>query len=464
MLRILDASRRYILGYSLALSLLIPLSSAGAESGETVLYKFCSQANCADGGAPSSSLIMDASGNLYGTTTQGGANGGCPEIGSGFGCGTVFKVAPDGTETVLYSFCSQANCSDGATPAASLMMDGAGNLYGTSATGGSENDNYPCGQHGCGTVFKLSFNGNTWTETVLYAFLGGSDGSGPQAGLIMDGVGNLYGTTSQGGAPDAGTVFELAANGTETVLHTFTRTAGDGYIPSAGLVMDRSGNLYGTTILGGDQSCPASNDGCGIVFKLSPNGSSWTETVLHAFTGGSDGAWVWAGLISDREGNLYGTTSKGGSGGACEDNGGNGCGTVFKLAPDGTETILYAFKGGIDGADPSAGLIRDYSGNFYGTTGIGGAHDTCDRGKLGCGTVFELTPSGTEKVVYSFKRGPTGSYPTAGLMMDAPGNLYGTTDFGGGKAHCGKNHFAGCGVVFRTAPFGDKRNRSSESK
>ena len=435
----------------MALSLLLPLSSADAGYKQTVLYRFCSQVNCTDGGAPSSSLIMDAYGNLYGTTPEGGVKGDCPKSGIG-GCGTVFKVAPDGTETVLYSFCSRTKCSDGATPAASLIVDSGGNLYGTAFAGGSKNNNYPCSRYGCGAVFKLSFNGSSWTETVLYAFQGGSDGSGPQAGLLMDSAGNLYGTTSQGGAPDAGTVFEFAANGTETVLHTFTRTAGDGYIPSAGLIMDSSGNLYGTTLSGGDQHCPAFTGGCGIVFKLSPHGNAWTEAVLHAFAGGSDGALVWSDLVSDSAGNLYGTTSEGGSGGVCEDEGGNGCGTVFKLARNGKETILYAFKGGTDGAYPTGSLIMDSSGNFYGTTAYGSIHETCDRGKLGCGTVFELARGRVEKVLRGFDGRPDGVYPAGSLVMDVLGNLYGTTDFGGGKTDCGNKDFTGCGVVFRLAP------------
>ncbi|MGH9206790.1 MAG: choice-of-anchor tandem repeat GloVer-containing protein, partial [Acidimicrobiales bacterium] len=295
--------------------------------------------------------------------------------------------------------------------------DSSGNLYGTTGSGGASND---------GVVFKLTPGG---TETVLHSFAGGaSDGSLPAAGLIADSSGNLYGTTSEGGASNNGVVFKLSPDGTETVLHTFAGGSSDGANPRAGLIADSSGNLYGTTGSGG-----ASNDG--VVFKLTPGG---TETVLHTFMGGGDGAFPLAGLIADSSGNLYGTTESGGGTGCIA---GFGCGTVFKLSPGGTETVLYSFKGGpSDGAQPFAGLYADSSGNLYGTTSGGGASRW--------GTVFKLSPGGTE-TVYSFTGGSDGGQPVAGLIADSSGNLYGTIEHGGAPGCSG-----GCGVVFKLTGTG----------
>ena len=256
---------------------------------------------------------------------------------------------------------------------------------------------------------------------MLYSFTG-SDGSEPFAGLIADSSGNLYGTTQSGGASGGhGVVFKLSPSGTETVLHTFTGGS-DGGIPRAGLIADTGGNLYGTTAGGG-----ASN--AGTVFKLSPSG---TETVLYSFTG-SDGSGPFAGLIADSSGNLYGTTQSGGASG--------GHGVVFKLSPGGTETVLYSFTGGSDGGTPRAGLIADSSGNLYGTTQFGGP----GCGGVGCGVVFKLSPSGTETVLYSFT-GSDGSGPFPGLIADSSGNLYGTTLSGGASG--------GHGVVFKLTGAG----------
>jgi uncharacterized repeat protein (TIGR03803 family) len=277
-------------------------------------------------------------------------------------------------------------------------------------------------------VFKVSPTG---TETVLHFFTRLPDGRFPHAGLIRDAAGNLYGTTEEGGI-GYGTVFKLDATGTESVLHSFTGTAGrDGELPFAGLIQDASGNLYGTTVDGGSPGIDV-----GVVFELSPGGS---ETVLYQF-GELQEANPEAGLIRDAVGNLYGTTFYGASG-ACF----QGCGTVFELSPNGIPTILHQFAGPpTDGGRPTASLIRDIAGNFYGTTynGGGGSSSTCDNGSLrasGCGVVFKLSPSGTEDILHSFTGGGDGANPCAGLIRDAAGNLYGTAAFGG--AH-------GFGVVF----------------
>jgi uncharacterized repeat protein (TIGR03803 family) len=305
--------------------------------------------------------------------------------------------------------------SDGANPQAGLIADSAGNLYGTTEFGGAS---------GNGVVFKLSSSG---TYTVLHSFTG-SDGANPFAGLIADSSGNLYGTTNGGGNPaiNAGVVFELSPSGTYTVLHSFCSSTGcsDGTSSQAGLIADSSGNLYGTTP-GGGVPGTCSSSGCGVVFELSPSG---TYAVLHSFTGSFDGAIPAAGLIADSNRNLYGTTEF--TAGV-----GTGNGVVFKLSSSGTYTVLHSFTGS-DGANPFAGLLADSSGNLYGTTGYGGASND--------GVVFKLSPGGSETVLYSFA-GTDGIRPAAGLIADRNGNLYGTTSSGGAS---------GNGVVFKLSPSG----------
>jgi uncharacterized repeat protein (TIGR03803 family) len=391
----------------------VATQSAQAQTySESVLYSFTGTGG--DGAFPFAGLMRDAVGNLYGTTVKGGGTG-C----LGSGCGTVFKLDTTGKETVLYSF---TGSSDGASPDAGLIRDAAGNLYGTTERGGK------CRRFvaGCGTVFKLDTTGK---ETVLHRFRG-ADGATPIAGLIRDSAGNFYGTTLLGGGtgcvrPGCGTVFILDTTGKETVLYSFTGTGGDGAFPHAGLIRAAAGNFYGTTSGGGDLTCNAPF-GCGVVFKLDTTGK---ETVLYSFTGSPDGASPDAGLIRDSAGNFYSTTSGGG--------GAFGKGTVFKLDTTGNETVLHSFTGtGGDGALPSAGLIRDTVGNLYGTTTSGGASDY--------GTVFKLDTSGNETVLYSFTGGADGATPTAGLIRDSAGNLYGTT-FGGGAF--------GYGTVFKLTPL-----------
>ena len=277
--------------------LLIAIQPASAQT-ETVLYSFCAQAGCTDGYRPQAGLVLDASGNLYGTTYEGGANN----------KGAVFEVSASETESVLYSFCAQPDCTDGYHPRASLILDAKGNLYGTAYDGGA---------HDGGTVFELSATG---TETLLYSFCskpGCRDGYYPHADLAMDKNGNLYGTTQYRGAYGGGIVFEISASGSESVLYNFCAQPGctDGYHPRAGLVLDTKGNLYGTTYSGGAKKR-------GTVFEVSPSG---TETVLHSFSAkGTDGYAPVAGLILDAKGNLYGTTLSGGA---------NGGGTVFQVTP-----------------------------------------------------------------------------------------------------------------------------------
>lgn len=309
------------------------LDSAGAE---TVLHSFGASG---DGFFPRSSLVQDSAGNFYGTAPYGGQ----------FGQGAIFKIDANGNETVFYSF---TGLQDGQAPIASLIRDSANNLYGTASQGGAV---------GYGCVFKVDALG---VQTTLYSFVGRPDGQFPlYAGLVHDAAGNFYGATQVGGNAGFGTVFRLAANGQETVLHSFTGQ-GDGIQPSSTLLW-HSGSVYGTTF-GGEPTWS------GTVFQITSEGKGRT---LYTFSGGADGQYPAAGLIRDPAGNLYGTTAGGGAFGG---------GTVFKLSPAGKETVLHSFALSGDGAYPQGALVRDAAGNLYGTTQSGGT--------FGFGTVFKLTP------------------------------------------------------------------------
>jgi len=402
MARKLELAGRRALGCGLALALLIPFG--GAQAGFNSLYSFrggdkgagpngslirdkagnlfgttrfgggsgCGGAGCGvvfkltpkgnehvlhafaggkDGVVPNGGLVEDKKGNLYGTTGYGGGSG-C----SGAGCGIVFKVASDGTESVLYRF---AGGSDGGHPNGSLFADNEGNLFGTTVAGGYTGG--LCYSFGCGTVFKLAPH---WTETVLYSFTSGNDGQSPNGGLIADLNGNFYGTTEAGGPFDSGTVFKLAADGTETVLYAFDTHYSTGVGgPLAGMTMDGTGDLF-TTVQGGLY-------GAGAVFELAADG---TANVVYSFcaqAGCSDGASPVSSLILDTSGNLYGTA---GAGGANQD------GVIFKLKPGGTETVLHSFRGS-DGSGPSGSLVFDGNHNLYGTAYSGGKDND--------GTVYE---------------------------------------------------------------------------
>jgi hypothetical protein len=417
--------------------ILVVTPGASAESKYKVLHKFTGGA---DGNGPGAALIFDQRGNLYGTTEAGGAGAGCTENPH---CGTVFKLAPDShggwSETALYSFCSLTNCADGAAPLAGLIFDRAGNLYGTTNLGGS-------GAFGFGIVFELMPTADgSWKEKVLHQFTGGKDGGAPGAGVIFDQLGNLYGTAFQGGnlsqcaGIGCGLVFELTpkADGswTESVLYRFTGSP-DGSNPSASLIFDTAGNLYGTTYYGGASSniCVLGVGGCGTVFKLTPGADhTWTETVLQSFNL-AQGAYPQANLIFDQAGNLYSTTQQGGNLSQCSTY--PGCGLVFQLTPESdgswTENVLYSFDGLEDGGLPVAGVISDPLGNLYGTTMSGGDLSECtvNQPPSGCGVAFKLEPNSKggwkETVLHRFYDSP-GAHPFAGLLLDTAGNLYGTT-------------------------------------
>ena len=408
----------------LALTLLLLVSQC-AQARETVLHAFQGR----PGMLPASNLVRDAAGNLYGTTWQGGSKN-C--TGAFTGCGIVFKLTPTSTGwsySVLYVF---KGGHDGANPIGNLTFDSAGNIYGTTQNGG---DPTCLKGDGCGTVFELSpLSGGGWKERVLHVF-NGSDGAGPIGGVILDSVGNLYGTTSSDSANYGfGTVFELTPGAqrqwTETTLYAFQANihGSDGAYPYGDLVFDKAGNLYGTTQMGGT----AFN---GTVFKLTYSNGSWKESILYNFSGGGDGGMPLGGLIFDTAGNLYGTTQGGGA----------GYGTVFELTPSHgswVETVLLTFTNA-DGAYPEGDLVFDAAGNLFGTAANGG--------KAGCGptcgSVFELTPNSgggwTEKVLYKFTGGKDGAIPLSTLMLDSAGNLYGTAFVGGNKYD---------GVVFKIVP------------
>jgi uncharacterized repeat protein (TIGR03803 family) len=397
-------------------ALLLAIPSAHAQT-FTILYSFLGPP---DGGGPNG-VIRDAEGNLYGTTYWGGVSY----------HGAAFKLAPDGKETILYSFLG----GYGWGPDWPLTQDAQGTLYGTTIHGGF---------YGNGAVFKLDKKGN---ETVLYSFKGHSDGLWP-SGVIVDEMGNLYGTTPWGGGgtgcggTGCGTVFKLDTSGRKTVLYAFADGT-DGGLPYSGLMRDKAGNLYGTTSLGGDLSCDYGY-GCGTVFMLDSAGH---EKTLYGFAGGTDGSQPYAGVIRDDAGNFYGTTAEGGDS-SC--NRGLGCGTVFRLAANGNETVLHSFTGtGGDGAYPYAGVVRDPKGNLYGTTS-GGGDPNCSYGQGNCGTVFMVNPAGKETVLHSFAGNPDGAYPS-GLIRDASGNLYGSAA-AAGTSNCRARYFGSCGTVFKLTP------------
>jgi uncharacterized repeat protein (TIGR03803 family) len=430
---------------------------------ESVLYSFTGAVvNGPDGASPGGPLLRDANGNLFGTTESGGDSGN----------GTVFELVnnPPGTytEKVLHSFGGNA-VNDGALPYAGLVMDAKGNLYGVTATGGSSDS---------GTVFEIVNSGGVYIEEeVLHSFLGALDGAQPIGGLIMDSAGNLFGTTVLGGNSGFGTIFEMVnASGSysESVLYSFKGDASDGGLPYSGLVIDASGNLYGTTSLGGtsnggtvfEMTCSAPGN------YTCPAPGSYSESVLFNFTGANGGASSpLTGLVLDPSGNLYGTTQFGGASTACGTK--FGCGTIFELACStagshacsapgsyaALPVILHTFTGlaSGDGGNPQ-GLLMDSKGNLFGTTEVGGSSNAC---AYGCGTVFELLYSSpgnyAESVLYSF---PTfsgdGLVPVVGLTIDSAENLYGTTSSGGYTTPSGGGVMTacpfGCGTVFEVVP------------
>jgi uncharacterized repeat protein (TIGR03803 family) len=453
------------------LCILALATTVSAQWKEQLLYSF---QGYPDGAIPVGSIVYDKQGNLYGATLSGGLRS-CSAPGGG--CGTVYELSPPvkkgdpWTETQVHLFQGRA-FGDGSDPAGGLIMDAAGNLYGTTEYDGSGNCNLLGGVVGCGTVYELSppaQPGGAWTETVLYNFQGGNDGYIPTGDLVFDKVGNLYGVTLFGGGrgtncgdslyPNCGTVFELSppqtkgGGWTEKVLYSFSglepeSIAGDGSEPNGGLVLDEAGNIYGTASRGGSMipSCGGQGElsGCGATFELVPpkqNGSAWTENVLYRFEGAlNDGAGPNGNLIL-AEGTLYGTTLSGGSG---------EFGIVYSLKPSKAKnqwvkTTLYSFGGGNNPGFPKGGLTVTRSGDVLGTASGGGA--------TFAGAIFELMPPkpGGEwglLDLYDFGQPPAAAHPIGELVSDGSNNFYGITQSGGTGQACD----GGCGTVYEASP------------
>jgi len=334
--------------------------------------------NGANGSIPLNAvLVQGLDGNLYGTTSAGGAHG----------QGTVFKINPSGTLTTLYNFCANSNCTDGSAPQGGLVLGTDGNLYGMTFSGGAR---------GTGTVYKITPAGKL---TTLYSF-DFNDGYQPTGALVQGTDGNFYGTTSFGGAHLLGNVFKMTPQGAVTNLHSFDDS--DGSVPESALIQGSDGNFYGTTYDGG------SSGGYGTVFKITPSG---VLTTLHVFNE-TDGAKITDGLVEASDGNFYGTASYSGS---------IGFGTAYEITPAGVLTVLNDFNGTTDGSTPNM-LLLGTDGNFYSTTISAGANDS--------GTIFEMTPEGTLTVLHNFTRAD-GADPFAGPTQGTDGNFYGTTAFGG---------------------------------
>lgn len=392
-----------------AMAALIVVLCAGfawAGPGERTLYTFTGGSN---GGVPYGTMIFDNTGSLYGLAAEGTI------------AGTIFKLTPSGTgtwtESVIYS---SPNYSD--VPGLNIVFDLSGNLYGTMPSSGT-----------CGAVYQLvPSSGGNWTQNIVFSFTdSATQGCYPESVVFDAATGNLYGVTPEGGANNAGAVFELTpvlgGGWNFNLIHSFGFGT-DGTYPVAALTLDSSGNLYGTTYNGGSYSD-------GTVFRLTNGSGGWSESVLYNFTGGDNGFASSAGVVFDREGNLYGTTDAPG--------GGDDVGNVYKLTPtkgDWAIHIIHTFTGGPDGGNPAPfNLAIDGSGSLYGTTELGGLYSY--------GVAYKLSPSASgkwkETVLHSFTNGADGANPDCGFVFDSSGNLYGSTNNGGAD---------GYGVVFEVKP------------
>lgn len=373
---------RLILQFAVLLAALLSACALQAQT-FSVLYAFQGDAR-----APMGTPILDRDGNLYGTTQNGGRGA----------LGSVYKLDPQGTLTLIYSFTGDP---DGANPVAGVVMDANGNLYGATPAGGL---------YRSGTVFRIDDGGH---ETVLHSFQPQIEGMNPQGGVTLDSAGNLYGTTAAVGTQSAGTIFKITSAGAFSTLYTF-KADNDGKDPRAGVLIDGAGNLIGTTRRGGHYSA-------GAVFKLDTQGKL---TILYSFPSAPGGRSPYAPVIRDAAGNLFGTTADGGAFGE---------GSVYKLDTQNRPTVLYSFSAGPkDGQVPRSAVVRDAAGNLYGTT--------LEGGTAGQGTVYKVDPAGKETILHNFTGGDDGGYPYAGLVMDNDGNLYGAAAAGGVGL---------CGTIFK---------------
>ena len=426
-------------------------SVSAATYHETVLHKFTGYGFDGDGPlGPTFSVVRDKAGNSYGTTQSGGA----------YGYGSVFKIDANGKTTTIHSFPFYYGNGDGAQPNGGLVIDAAGNIYGTTFFGG---DVANCGTGGgCGVVFELRPTSMGYKEKIVHTFEGGAkDGANAFPTLIMDPSGNLYGTTWNGGTGGAkngdGVLYELDTAGKIKVLYNFGANPDEG-TQVMGLARDSQGNFYATSETGGPNqystNCIQTNFlpsfGCGTLVKIDPNGN---ETLLHVFTGvnGDGGSPMGAVTIDaiDASGNIFGTTLLGGAGSCQPGNSSTpGCGTIFEIDSSGNYSVIHSFPGaGQKGAGAIGALVEDAAGDLYGATEDGGL-GTCGGGYSGgpgCGTIFKLdVKTGAETLLHEFADKADGAVPESGLTGASDGSLYGTTA-GGGATQCG------CGVVFKIA-------------
>ena len=376
----------------------------------------------ADGGSPQAPLVQGRDGNFYGEA--GGGDGSCH-------CGTLFKLTPTGSLTVIHNFTGQ---SEGSYPRGGLILGTDGNFYGTTLQGGTYN---------YGTFFKVTPTGQV---TTIYTFSNqGKDGYNPRSGVIQGRDGAFYGTTFDGGANECndmncGTIFKITPDGTLTTLHNFDFSEGTN--PSGGLIQGADGAFYGTALYGGDPKCYVAyeQDGCGVVFKMDFQGN---VTVVHQFEM-YDGADP-VSLIQGNDGNLYGMTSFGGN---LDCDSPDGCGTVFRIRPNGKLSTIHKFNGARDGGFPTGQLIQATDGSLYGAAEWSGNNPCSAPNGHPCGTVFRVVPGGTFSTLYSFCEQPgcaDGSWAQGSLIQDTNGLLYGTT-FEGGDQTCAPGF--GCGTVF----------------
>jgi uncharacterized repeat protein (TIGR03803 family) len=422
--------------YGIALGIVLGLAAAVPPSAQAqtfaVIHTFTGGG---DGAVPQAGLTMDAAGNFYGTTSSGGYMG-SDECQIRHGCGIVFKLSHRPSGWILVPFYAFQGGTDGNGPLSRAVLGPSGGLYGTTYSGGSPG----CPGDTCGIVYRVTPQARvcekafcSGTETVLYRFSGGADGANPAWGdLTFDQAGNLYGTTLQGGANNVGVVFSLAHDGawTESTLYSFALETGA--YPQSGVIFDSAGNLYGA----------ASNYGLygyGMIYRLAPSASGWTESTLYSFQGAGDGLGPVGGLVFDRAGNLYGATVAAGAG----TNGG----TVYQLANlhgSWSFAALYSLSGAYGG--PKGSLTMDAAGNLYGTT--------YEDGAFGYGSVFKLAPQGDGTWLYTDLHDFTpasadGRWPVGSVFIDSNGNLFGTASGGGDRSHC---ETTGCGVVWEIMP------------
>ncbi len=424
--------------FAIAILMIVAATQVEAQT-FTVLHQFTGGA---DGSSPYGGLSLDRSGNILGTATYG-ANQSCADS-YGVGCGTLFKLTRSGSGWLFSPLYAFQGGNDGANPAANLTIARDGTVYGTTNGGGGGNcTDSTFSTHGCGTVFRMRPMPNrctsvlcAWNETVLYRFTGGADGNNLLGQLAVDAAGNVYGTTAEGGAYGGGEAFQLAPAGsswTKSAIHTFG-SASDGLNPTGGLTLGPDGDLYGNTIYSADGLCSFTS--CGTLYQLTPSGSGWSENILYVFHCGSDGCGPQPALIFDPAGNYYGTSMG-------EPN------AVFQMSPSNggwNFSAVHDFDfGGLQSLFGS--LAMDAAGNLYGASYYGNSSNCV----YGCGTVFKLTPSQggwTYTLLYQFTGGADGGHPYGGVVVDADGNVYGTTTDGGAN-NC---EYSGCGTLWKITP------------